>query len=128
MVMYMKEDCLFCKIAKKEIDSLCLYEDDLVMVILDAYPDCDGHTLIIPKKHYKDIFDVDEDTLKHMLDVAKKYVNPLMEKLDKKSLTMLFNYGDAQMIKHIHLHLLPNFKKDKAKLAKEEVYKILMEN
>lgn len=123
----MKDDCLFCKIARKEMDSLCLYEDDLVMVILDAYPDCDGHTLIIPKKHYTDICDVDMATLSHMFEVAKKFINPLMTKLDKKSLALLFNYGDAQIIKHVHLHLLPNFKKDKPKLSRDEVYKIMME-
>ena len=48
----MKDDCLFCKIINKEVDSLCLYEDDDIMAILDAYPDCDGHTLIIPKNAF----------------------------------------------------------------------------
>ena len=49
----MNKDCLFCKIIKKEIPSFILYEDDDLIVILDAYPDADGHTLIIPRKHYK---------------------------------------------------------------------------
>ena len=123
----MKDNCLFCQIAHKKIDSLCLYEDDLIMVILDAYPDSDGHTLIIPKKHYDDIMTIDSATLSHMLEVAQKFVSPLMEKLNKQSMTLLFNYGDSQVIKHIHLHLIPNFKKDKAHLSREEVYKILME-
>lgn len=123
----MKDDCLFCKISRKEIDSLCLYEDDDVMVILDAYPDCDGHTLVIPKKHYESVLEVDGQTLAKMFDAAKKFINPLMTKLDKKSMALLINYGDAQVIKHIHLHLLPNFKKDKPKLSREEVYKIMME-
>lgn len=49
----MKDDCLFCKIARKEVDSKILYEDEDIMVIMDAYPDTDGHTLVIPKNIMK---------------------------------------------------------------------------
>ncbi len=121
----MKDDCLFCKIINKEVDSLCLYEDDDIMAILDAYPDCDGHTLIIPKKHITDIMELDSDTLGKMQMVAKKIIKVQLDKLDKKSLTVLFNYGDSQIIKHVHMHLLPGYKDKDHKYSREEVYDML---
>lgn len=120
-------DCLFCKIINKNMPSLTLYEDDKVIVILDAYPNCDGHTLVIPKKHYEDINNIDNETLSYMFKIARVYANILMTKLKKKSITYLINYGEAQKIKHLHLHLLPDFKKGEKKLRPQEIYKIIKE-
>ncbi len=117
-------DCLFCKIINKTIESKILYEDELIIIILDAYPDADGHTLIIPKKHYNNFLDLPDDLLLHINKYAKIYGKLLMEKLNKTSLTILNNYGDAQFIKHYHLHLLPNYK-EKTTLNSDEVYSIL---
>ena len=124
----MKDDCLFCKIANKEIDSLTLYEDDDILIILDAFPNVDGHTLVIPKKHYEDIYDVDDDTLLKMFKIGKEQAKKNMTKLNKKSLTFVINYGDAQKIKHIHLHLLPDYlEQNKPVYDKEEIHRILSE-
>ena len=59
-------DCIFCKIVNEEIPSYTLYEDEIVKVFLDVNPDVNGHTLIVPKKHYQDLFDIDNDTLMHI--------------------------------------------------------------
>ena len=59
--MVVRMDCLFCKIANKEEEANILYEDDLVVMILDAYPTVDGHCLIIPKKHYETYLDIPDD-------------------------------------------------------------------
>ncbi len=123
----MNKDCLFCKIIKKEIPSFILYEDDDLIVILDAYPDADGHTLIIPKKHYEDIINIDNETLNKIFDKAREITTKLMKKLGKDAITFVINYGEAQVIKHFHLHLIPNYIKKEHKLSKEEVYKILTE-
>ena len=117
-------DCLFCKIINKKTDSLVLYEDEKVIVILDAFPDCDGHSLVIPKKHYEDITMVDDEMLIYMINIAKKFGNIIMQKLNAKSITYLINYGDSQKIKHLHLHILPNYP-NKSTMTKDEVYKIL---
>ena len=77
-------DCLFCKINKNECDSLCIYEDDIVKVILDAYPDANGHTLIIPKKHITDIDEMDNETLGHINNVAKKMRKLLFDALKQE--------------------------------------------
>ena len=121
----MKDDCLFCKIVRKEVSSKIIYEDDDILVMLDAYPDTDGHTLVIPKKHYEDIFEVPNEVLVKMFEIARKEVKKLMFKLDKSALTLLFNYGDAQAIKHIHLHLLPDYMHKTHKLDKEDIYNLL---
>ena len=121
----MKDDCLFCKIVRKEVPSLILYEDDDILVMLDAYPDVSGHTLVIPKKHYEDIYEVPDEVLLKMFKQGKTQTKRLMDKLDKKASTFLINYGDAQVIKHIHLHLLPDFMHKTHNLDKEEVYNLL---
>ena len=124
----MKDDCLLCKIANKEIEAKILYEDEYLMVILDAYPDTDGHTLVIPKKHYEDIYSIDPEMFLKIFTTGKEKAQTLMNKLAKSSLTFLINYGDAQAIKHFHLHLLPDFMHKEHKYSKEEIYDKLMKD
>ena len=124
----MNDDCLFCKIIKKEIPANILYEDNELMAILDAYPNTDGHTLIIPKKHYEDIYEIPNELLIKMFDQGKKTTNNLMNKLNKTSLTFLINYGDEQTIKHIHLHLLPDFLHVTHKYGNDEILHLLKED
>lgn len=121
-------DCIFCKIKNGEIPSKTVYEDELVMVIMDVNPSVDGHMLVIPKKHYTDYMELDDEIIAHMYNIAKIMGNKIMEKLKANSLTLLMNYGDDQIVKHVHLHLLPNyikgFKKGPQKSI-EENYEIL---
>ena len=100
-------DCIFCKIANGEIPSYKVYEDDNIFSFLDINPDSNGHTLIIPKKHFKDIDDIDLDTLTHILSRAKEIKKILEEKLNCDGITLIQNNGDIQEVKHFHLHLKP---------------------
>ena len=118
-------DCIFCKIIKGDIPSYKLYEDDLVICFLDVNPDTVGHCLIVPKKHYKDLVDIDNNTLSHIMDVASIIKNKLEEKLNIDGLTLIQNNGDVQEVKHYHLHLKPYYKENKEMLPVEEVYKII---
>ena len=68
------KDCLFCKIINKEISSYTLYEDDVVKVFLDINPSTNGDCLIVPKKHILDIYDMDSETFKHILEVDFRFV------------------------------------------------------
>jgi len=119
------KDCLFCKISKKEIESKMLYEDEEVSVFLDLDQTTPGHTLIIPKKHVTDYKELDKDTLQKMFDTAKIVQEVLMKKLNKKGMTLLFNYGESQIIKHVHLHLLPDFLQEVKPQTIEEIYTLL---
>ena len=103
-----------------------LYEDEDVVAFMDAFPNVLGHTLVVPKKHFNDIFDIDDNTLLKMYSVARGLSKDIMGKLDKNSCTFLFNYGEDQAIKHIHLHILPNYlKREKITKSNDEVYDIL---
>ena len=118
-------DCLFCKITSDLSNSKVVYEDDVVAVVMDINPVCDGHLLIIPKKHYTTVFDVPSDVLSYMYKIADKMVNLVMEKLNYKGASIIFNYGDKQLIKHVHMHIVPDFNK-KCEKSLDEVHKILV--
>ena len=118
-------DCIFCKIANKEIESKELYQDDFVIAIMDINPKTIGHTLIITKEHYTDYTEVTAEVLEHINRVAKRLGDALMEKLEATGMTMSVNYGSAQEVKHYHMHLLPQDSKFKGKKTVDEAFKIL---
>ena len=105
-------DCIFCKIINDEIPSYSLYEDDIVKVFLDINPSTNGHCLIIPKKHYTNIVDIEIDTLNHINKIAKDMYSLLKGKLSCDGLTISQNNDYGQEVKHYHMHLTPRYKKD----------------
>ena len=117
-------DCIFCKIINGELPSKKIYEDELVYAFMDIDPTVDGHVLLIPKKHYTDFMELDDDIIIHMNKVRKELTKMLMEKLNVKALSISFNYGDSQVVKHFHMHLLPNLLISAgAKNTVDEIYK-----
>ena len=106
-------DCLFCKIIKGDIPSKTIYEDKLVKVFLDINPTTNGDMLIVPKKHYENMFDLDEKLFPHIIKVIKELNSLLKEKLDIDGLTIVQNNGEGQEIKHYHVHVTPRYKNDK---------------
>ena len=110
---------IFCRIIMGEIPGKVIYEDELVMVILDVNPRSDGHSLIIPKKHYQDLYDIDNNVLAHIMEVAKKISQLLVEKLGCDGVTLEENNGCVQEVKHFHLHVIPRY--HGKKVAQEDV-------
>ena len=100
---------VFCKIINREIPSKKIYEDDIVLVIMDVNPRSPGHVLIIPKEHYQDLFDIQLDVLSHIMEVSKKIGNLLIEKLGCKGIILEENNGIVQEVKHFHLHVIPKY-------------------
>ncbi len=121
-------DCLFCKIIKGEIPSYTVYEDEYVKVFLDIHPDSKGHMLIIPKDHYKDLKDIQEKVLSHIMKIAKKMKEKLEEKLQIDGLTLVQNNGEIQEVKHFHLHLKPYYKEKTEIEDIKKTYEILKES
>lgn len=105
-------DCIFCKIIKEEIPSYTIYEDEVVKVFLDVNPDTNGHSLIIPKKHFQNLNDIDQETLNHINKIAKDIYKLLKEKLNCDGLTISQNNDYGQQVKHYHMHLIPRYKDD----------------
>jgi histidine triad (HIT) family protein len=96
------DNCIFCKIAAGEIPSYKIYEDDLFFGFLDIHPRVFGHTLLVPKKHYKWVYDV-PDFDKYWL-AALKITNIFKKELNTEFVT----YGTHGLdISHAHIHILP---------------------
>jgi len=107
-------DCIFCKIAAKEIPSEKLYEDDNIFVFLDAHPVNPGHALVIPKAHHLNIFDIPEDTFAQVMVGAKKVAGIIKETLQTDGINIGMNNDPAagQVVFHAHVHVIPRFEND----------------
>jgi len=108
------ENCIFCKIANGEIPSRTLYEDDMFRVILDLSPATKGHALILPKEHYKNLYEIEEGTAAKALPLAKKMATVMTEKLGCDGFNVIQNNGEVagQTVFHFHMHLIPRYKED----------------
>lgn len=108
------DNCIFCKIANHEIPGKVLYEDDVCMAFLDLSQTTDGHTLVIPKKHYDHFLDVDENPLSHMMIVSQKIANQLQKKMNAKGFNIITNMNEVagQSVKHFHIHIIPRYQKE----------------
>lgn len=110
----MKENCLFCKIIDNQIPSFVAYENNQFKVILDKFPGNKGHTLILTKEHFDDIYQMDSDTAGKLFALATVVARALKEKLDCQGLNLLQNNGEVagQTVPHFHLHLIPRYTDD----------------
>ncbi len=105
-------DCIFCKIINGEIPSYTVYEDEIVKVFLDVSPLSDGHSLIIPKKHFTNVNDIDLPTLTHIQEVVKKIYPKYRERLNCQGISLVQNNEYGQAVKHYHLHMIPRYEND----------------
>ncbi|OLS30506.1 MAG: HIT-like protein [Candidatus Heimdallarchaeota archaeon AB_125] len=109
----MVEDCLICKIIDGKIPSYTLYEDEEIKVFLDIYPMSKGHSLVVPKKHFEDIFTISEVDM-----IFTKKIPVIASRLKRitgaTGMNIIQNNGrDAgQILNHIHFHLVPRFPND----------------
>ncbi|WP_188207061.1 HIT family protein [Alkalibacillus aidingensis] len=104
-------DCIFCKIIDGEIPSAKVYEDEDVYAFLDISQVTEGHTLVIPKKHCQDVFELDEDTAAKLFKAVPKISNGIRSAYEPKGMNLLNNNGSFadQSVFHIHLHLIPRY-------------------
>lgn len=109
-----QDDCIFCKIAAGEIPSKTLYEDEKFRVILDLGPATRGHSLILPKDHAANLYELPEETAAEAMKLAKSMALLLREKLRCDGLNLVQNNGETagQTVSHFHLHLIPRYKGD----------------
>ncbi|MBS6396411.1 MAG: HIT family protein [Clostridiales bacterium] len=109
-------NCIFCKIANGEIPSTTLYEDKDFRVILDLGPAARGHALLIPKEHYANLFELDDELAAKALVTAKKIGARMMKALGADGFNVVQNNGEAagQTVFHFHMHLIPRYVGDQA--------------
>lgn len=104
-------DCIFCKIVAGEIPASKVYEDEYVLAFLDITQVTKGHTLLVPKKHFRNVLDLDPKTTEQVFSVLPRLAKHLKESLGAKGLNIVNNNEEAagQTVFHTHIHLLPRF-------------------
>ncbi len=112
-------DCIFCKIANGEIPSRTVYEDEDFRAFLDMGPAAKGHTLLVPKAHYANLFEMPDALLEKTGRTAKKVAAMLKEKLSAEGFNVVQNNGElaGQTVFHFHVHLIPRYTDDGQKIG-----------
>jgi histidine triad (HIT) family protein len=112
-------NCIFCKIANGEIPSRTIYEDNDFRVILDLNPATKGHALILPKEHYKNLYEISDETAAKVLPLAKKMATQMTEKLGCDGFNLIQNNNEiaGQSVFHFHMHLIPRYTDDNQNLV-----------
>ena len=103
------DDCIFCKIANKEIPSNIVYEDDMVIAFNDLNPVAPVHILVVPKKHMTDILNVEKEDMKYIEAVVEAIQKITKEKgIAESGFRVVNNCGEdgGQTVKHIHFHII----------------------
>ncbi len=103
------EECIFCKIIKGEIPSFKVYEDEKVFAFEDINPISEGHTLVIPKRHARNLWEIPEEDLAAVHAASKKIIHGIREVLNPVGVAclQLNGRGVNQVVEHYHLHLMP---------------------
>lgn len=118
---------IFCEIIEGNIPSNICYENEDIISIMDASPFSPGHVLIIPKKHYTTILDMDDAIIAKVHEAAKLLIKKIESSYPNVTgVKVVVNYGDEQKVKHYHMHLLPMYEPGKKpNMSQEEFCEIL---
>lgn len=106
--------CIFCKISKGDIPSYKVYEDDKYLAFLDISQTTKGHTLLIPKKHFENLLELDTTEYNNMFDIVKKIAKGIKDETNAKGFNILNNCNEAagQTVMHFHIHIIPRYDND----------------
>lgn len=106
--------CVFCAIIRGESPVAKVYEDDTFLVFMDKYPITSGHTLVLPKYHYSDLFHMTEIEVGNLYRVVHNIAAAVYNATGAQGLNTGQNNGKAanQIIPHVHVHIIPRFEKD----------------
>ena len=107
-------ECVFCKIAKREIPADKIYEDNNFFAFLDINPNNPGHALIISKKHYKNLYELPNEVLSEIAPLIKKLANAVKKGTNANGINIMMNNDSAagQIVSHAHFHIIPRFADD----------------
>jgi len=110
-----KEDCKFCKLVEREGVVSSVYEDEKVMAFLDVKPLNEGHTLVIPKAHYENIYEIPEDEIAHVYKVVKRVALAVKRGVAAQgvSVTQHNERAALQRVFHLHVHVIPRYEGDR---------------
>ncbi len=105
----MSESCVFCKIARKEAPAKIVYEDDQVIAFMSIQPINVGHTLVVPKTHYENVYAISLDEIAYLYKIVKKIAHAVKNAVNAEGIRIVQNNGVAagQVIFHLHAHIIP---------------------
>ena len=111
----MVEDCVFCKIVRKESFAYLVYEDEKVLAFLDNRPVSEGHTLVIPRAHYENLYTVPDDEVAYLFGIVKKVVLAVKAAVKADGIRIVQSNGSAagQVVFHTHVHIISSYKNQK---------------
>jgi len=112
------DNCIFCKLANGVFPTNTLYEDEEFRVILDLGPATRGHALILPKDHYKNLYELPDETAGKVMMLAKKMAIRMTDKLQADGFNLVQNNNEVagQTVFHFHMHLIPRYHDDGQKI------------
>lgn len=121
----MSADCIFCKIVSGELPSFKVYEDDAVLAFLDIRPVNPGHTLVVPKRHSQNIFDVPSEDWAAVTNIVRTVAHAVEKAVGADGININMNNREhaGQVVDHLHVHIIPRFKDDGFKLWHQSSYK-----
>jgi histidine triad (HIT) family protein len=110
----MSIDCPFCNIASGQAPASIVYEDSTVLAFMDLNPANIGHTLVIPRKHWENMYEIPEKTLTEMAPIVKRVCGAVKKTTGAEGITILQLNGKAagQIVMHFHIHVIPRYSKD----------------
>jgi histidine triad (HIT) family protein len=114
----MADDCIFCKIVAGELPSEVVQEDDDTIAFMDINPWTRGHALVIPRRHSRNLYDVDDDDLAHVASAAKRLARRMRDALGCDGVNLLNSSEPAawQTVFHTHIHVIPRYDDDPLRL------------
>jgi histidine triad (HIT) family protein len=117
-------DCIFCKIVAGELPSFKVYEDEKTLAFLDIHPVHAGHTLVAPKKHVLNIFDISPEDWAAVAEVVRMLATVIDKAVDADGVNIAMNNREhaGQVVPHAHVHIIPRFKNDGLKLMPQRSY------
>ena len=107
-------DCIFCKIAKKEIPSKIIAESENSLAFMDAFPLTKGHTLVIPKNHHDKVQNMSKEENADLFETVRKVLSNVDEITGATLLAIHNGRESGQEIPHVHVHLIPRSSEDQA--------------
>jgi histidine triad (HIT) family protein len=107
--MQHRDDCIFCRIVRGEMPCFKVCEDDATLTFLDLFPVADGHTLVVTKEHFSDIFEVSGEALAAVAANSLRVAHAIRQELDPEGLGVfqLNRAAAGQTVFHYHMHLIP---------------------
>ena len=114
----MQDGCVFCKFIAGQFGCHKIFEDNYTLAFLDINPDCEGHTLVIPKEHYCNLLECPSEIVLRVLNTVQKVAAHYMN-LGYKGFNVVQNNGQeaGQVVNHLHFHILPRKNKEDYKKA-----------